>query len=37
MEQMQSLGSPPEEIMKELAPGLELGSSSLPSGDCNMM
>ena len=42
MQEMQSLGNPPEEILKELAPGLQLGPDGTANladlaGDCNIM
>ncbi|KAJ3168726.1 Peroxisome chaperone and import receptor [Geranomyces variabilis] len=47
MQQMQDCGNPPEEILQELAPGLQLGADGMPnlpgaagalgSQDCNIM
>ncbi|KAJ3190051.1 hypothetical protein HDU85_000342 [Gaertneriomyces sp. JEL0708] len=43
MQKMQDCGNPPEEILKELAPGMELGSDGMPkmpgmgSGECSIM
>ncbi|KAJ3039067.1 hypothetical protein HDV00_012625 [Rhizophlyctis rosea] len=40
MQQMQECGNPPEEILQELAPGMEMGSDGLPKlgGDsCSLM
>eukprot|EP00899_Mesostigma_viride_P018515 jgi/Mesvir1/26665/Mv20450-RA.1 len=40
MQQMQECGQPPEEIVKEMAPGMELGGDGLPklgSADCSIM
>lgn len=45
MQKMQDCGSPPEEILKQLAPGLEFDENGVPkmdelpsgAGECNLM